>query len=446
MLLQRANTAAVLALICAASVDAFLAPMGGVAQLCAARSRSVASRGKVAMAQSSTATGALREARAAKDMRFNKLGDSDLLVSEVCLGTMTWGKQTSEQDALDQLNLSFDEYGVNFLDTAEGYPIPLQPSTSGATDLMIGKWLKTRERSKVIVASKVCGASKRLNWFRDDKAATRVTKKQVKESVEKSLKRLGTDYIDLLQIHWPDRYVPLFGPNKYDYRLEVAAVPFEEQLEAMAELIQEGKVRNWGLSNETPFGVMAFASLAMEQGLPKAVSVQNSYSLLTREFDSAMAEVCSPSHTNTPLIPYSPLSAGVLTGKYELSIAAASAKFSENQPTVDKSHYEGSNPDCRLNLLKGYRTRYQSSLAPQAIAEYAGVAAKYGMSMSHLALAFVASRPFVPSTIVGATSTAQLEDNIQAFQLEFTEEMLADIDEVASRFPDPWRTPQPGGG
>ncbi|KAJ1492365.1 NADP-dependent oxidoreductase domain-containing protein, partial [Baffinella frigidus] len=352
---------------------------------------------KVAMAQSSTATGALREARAAKDMRFNKLGDSDLLVSEVCLGTMTWGKQTSEQDALDQLNLSFDEYGVNFLDTAEGYPIPLQPSTSGATDLMIGKWLKTRERSKVIVASKVCGASKRLNWFRDDKAATRVTKKQVKESVEKSLKRLGTDYIDLLQIHWPDRYVPLFGPNKYDYRLEVAAVPFEEQLEAMAELIQEGKVRNWGLSNETPFGVMAFAARnPKSKPTPEAVSVQNSYSLLTREFDSAMAEVCSPSHTNTPLIPYSPLSAGVLTGKYELSIAAASAN----------------NPDCRLNLLKGYRTRYQSSLAPQAIAEYAGVAAKYGMSMSHLALAFVASRPFVPSTIVGATSTAQLEDNI----------------------------------
>jgi len=392
-----------------------------------------------------TGAGALREARAAKDMRYNKLGDSDLLVSEVCLGTMTWGKQNSEQDAIDQLNFAFDEYGVNFLDTAEGYPIPLQPSTSGATDKAIGKWLKSREREKVIIATKVCGASKRLNWFRDDKEPTRVNKKQIKESVEKSLQRLGTDYVDLLQIHWPDRYVPLFGPNKYDYRLEVAAVPFEEQLEAMAELIREGKVRHWGLSNETPFGVMAFASLAMEQGLPKAVSVQNSYSLLTREFESALAEVCSPSHTNTPLLPYSPLSAGVLTGKYDLNIAAAK-KFSKVQVSGEKAPFEGNNPDCRLNLLKGYKLRYQTSQAPAAVAEYCKVAAKYGMSPSHLALAFVASRPFVPSTIIGATSIDQLEDNVKAFQLEFTEEMLEDVEEVAAQYPDPWRTPQPGGG
>jgi len=376
---------------------------------------------------------------------------------------------------------TLSRYGVNFLDTAEGYPIPLQPSTSGATDKAIGKWLKSREREKVIIATKVrvlqipspggpplkqqgwatalgearalsmvrmvqvCGASKRLNWFRDDKEPTRVNKKQIKESVEKSLQRLGTDYVDLLQIHWPDRYVPLFGPNKYDYRLEVAAVPFEEQLEAMAELIREGKVRHWGLSNETPFGVMAFASLAMEQGLPKAVSVQNSYSLLTREFESALAEVCSPSHTNTPLLPYSPLSAGVLTGKYDLNIAAAK-KFSKVQVSGEKSLFEGNNPDCRLNLLKGYKLRYQTSQAPAAVTEYCKVAAKYGMSPSHLALAFVASRPFVPSTIIGATSIDQLEDNVKAFQLEFTEEMLEDVEEVAAQYPDPWRTPQPGGG
>ena len=239
--------------------------------------------------------------------------------------------------------------------------------------------------------------------------------------------------------------MPLFGPNKYDYRLEVAAVPFEEQLEAMAELIREGKVRHWGLSNETPFGVMAFASLAMEQGLPKAVSVQNSYSLLTREFESALAEVCSPSHTNTPLLPYSPLSAGVLTGKYDLNIAAAK-KFSKVQVSGEKSLFEGNNPDCRLNLLKGYKLRYQTSQAPAAVTEYCKVAAKYGMSPSHLALAFVASRPFVPSTIIGATSIDQLEDNVKAFQLEFTEEMLEDVEEVAAQYPDPWRTPQPGGG
>merc|ERR1712127_111297 len=269
-------------------------------------------------ATSATRSTAIREARKATDMRYNKLGDSDLLVSEVCLGTMTWGKQNSEAEAMQQLDTACDKYGVNFIDTAEGYPIPLQPETAGDTDRLIGKWLAGRARDKTVIASKVCGSSRRLTWFRDDGKGTRVTRKQIIESVDKSLKRLGTDYIDLLQIHWPDRYVPLFGPNKYDVTMETAAVSFEEQLEAMNELIQEGKIRHWGLSNETPFGVMAFVSLAMEQGLAKPVSVQNSFSLLTREFESGLAEVCSPSHTNTALLPYSPLSAGVLTGKYDV--------------------------------------------------------------------------------------------------------------------------------
>lgn len=381
-----------------------------------------------------------------KQMRYNKLGDSDLLVSEVCLGTMTWGKQNSEEEAMKQLNVAFDDYGVNFIDTAEGYPIPLQPETQGNTDRMIAKWMKNRPRDKIILATKMCGASQRLNWFRDDGKGTRVNRKQCFESVDKSLQRLETDYIDLFQIHWPDRYVPLFGPNKYDERMERQATSFEEQLEALADLIKEGKIRHWGLSNETPFGVMAFVSLAMELGLPKPVSIQNSYSLLTREFESGLAEVCSQAHTNVALLPYSPLSAGVLTGKYSVAPPKQS-KFSNPSVKTPKATFEGNDPNCRLNILQGYRARYESSQAPKAVEEYCKVAAKYGVTPTQLALGFVASRPFVPSTLIGATSSEQLEENLSAFGDDwFTDEMLDDIEEVASRYPDPWRTPQPGGG
>ena len=422
------------AFACLSSADAFMAP-----------SRTVpAGVRRMSMAATSAAKtdNSIRAARKASDMRYNKLGDSDLLVSEVCLGTMTWGKQNSETEAMRQLDLAVDKYGVNFIDTAEGYPIPLQPETAGDTDRMIGKWLAGRDRSKVILASKLCGSSRRLTWFRDDGKGTRVTRKQIFESVDKSLKRLNTDYIDLMQIHWPDRYVPLFGPNRYDVSMETAAVSFEEQLEAMNELIQQGKIRQWGLSNETPFGVMAFVSLAMEQGLTKPVSVQNSYSLLTREFESGLAEVCSPSHTNTALLPYSPLSAGVLTGKYDILPGAKQANLDMPSKAKAAAPFEGSSPKSRLNLLKGYRARYESSAAPAAVLEYSKIAAKYGMTPSQLALAFVASRPFVPSTIIGATSAEQLEENLGAFALEFTQEMLDDIEDVASRYPDPWRTPQ----
>lgn len=398
------------------------------------------------MTATTSSSSVIREARNAKEMRYNKLGDSDLLVSEVCLGTMTWGKQNSEADAIKQMDLAFEEYGVNFIDTAEGYPIPLQSETSGQTDKMIGKWMKTKKREDVILASKVSGASRRLTWLRDDKKGTRVSREQIFESVDKSLDRLQTDYIDLLQIHWPDRYVPLFGPNQYDYSMERAAISFEEQLEAMSDLIKQGKVRNWGLSNETPFGVMAFVSLALEKGLPKPVSVQNSYSLLTREFEAGLAEVCSPSHTNTALMAYSPLSAGVLSGKYDLT--PKEHQFSTDAEVLKSAvaPFQGNDPNCRLNLLKGYKSRYQASQAPEAVKEYAKIAAKYDMSTVDLALAFVASRPFVPTTIIGATNEQQLRENLDAFSKPFTEDMMEDIAEVNIRYPDPWRTAQAGGG
>jgi len=201
-----------------------------------------------------------------------------------------------------------------------------------------------------------------------------------------------------------------------------------------------------GLSNETPFGVMAFVSLAMELGLPKPVSIQNSYSLLTREFESGLGEVCSKAHTNVALLPYSPLSAGVLTGKYQI-VPPKKSKFSTPTMKTPKAKYEGNDPRCRLNILQGYRERYESSQAPKAVDEYAKVAAKHGITSTQLALGFVQSRSFVPSTIIGATSIEQLEENLAAFGSDwFTDEMYEDIEEVAAQFPDPWRTPQPGGG
>jgi len=440
--IPRAMVVSAAMLVCAVTSEAFL--LSPVATLGRAKPFS---RGVRMTATSSTSSASvIRESRDAKEMRYNKLGDSDLLVSEACLGTMTWGKQNSEEEAMRQLDIAFKEYGVNFIDTAEGYPIPLQPETSGLTDKMIGKWMKNQKREDVILAAKVSGASRRLTWLRDDNKGTRVSREQIFESVDKSLARLQTDYIDLLQIHWPDRYVPLFGPNQYDYNMERAAISFEEQLEAMGELVKQGKIRHWGLSNETPFGVMAFVSLALEKGLPKPVSIQNSYSLLTREFESGLAEVCSPSHTNTALIAYSPLSAGVLSGKYDLKVREHQFSTSSEAEKSVVAPFQGNDPNCRLNLLKGYKQRYEASQAPNAVLEYSKIAAKHGMSTVELALSFAASRPFVPSTIVGATNEAQLKENLNAFSREFTEEMLEDIAEINIRYPDPWRTAQRGGG
>jgi aryl-alcohol dehydrogenase-like predicted oxidoreductase len=233
-------------------------------------------------------------------MDYAYLGDSDLLVSKVCLGTMTFGQQNTLEEGVEQLNVAFDEYGINFLDTAEMYPVPTKPETQGDTDRIISKWLKGRDRSKVILASKVAGASPRLTWLPGRNGrGSRVTKEDIIVSVDESLKRLGTDYIDLIQIHWPDRYVPIFGASNYDLSQERDYVSFEEQLSAFDTLIKQGKVRYVGVSNETPYGVMKFCQVAEQRGLPKIVSIQNSYSLIVRsDFECSLTEVCSPRHEN----------------------------------------------------------------------------------------------------------------------------------------------------
>jgi len=347
-------------------------------------------------------------------MSIRKLGDSDLMVSEICLGTMTWGEQNTEADAHEQMSYAFAN-GVNFMDTAELYPVPTKAESQGKTDQYIGTWLKNQKREDVILASKVCGRSDRLTWFRDEGTPI-VDRKNIMEGVEKNLVRLQTDYIDLLQIHWPDRYVPLFGAAAYDYSNEYDATPFEEQLEAMSELIKQGKVRSFGLSNESSFGVMSFCQKAEQMGLPKPVSIQNSYSLLVRTlFETDLVEVCSPRNMNVGLLAYSPLAGGSLSGKY-----------------VDKTP-EG----ARFSLFPGYMERFNKSLAKDAVAEYVEVAKKHELTPTQLALAFVKSRQFVTSTIIGATTMDQLKENMDAFSIDLSEEALADIQTLFKKYRDP---------
>lgn len=347
-----------------------------------------------------------------------KLGDSDLLVSRCCLGTMTWGVQNTEVEAHEQLSYAWDQ-GINFLDTAEMYPIPPSAETQGRTEQYIGTWLQQRRREDVILATKVSGYG-RQSYLRDDGSLPRVDARNIRESVDKSLARLQTDHIDLLQIHWPDRYVPLFGAPSYDAANEREAVPFEEQLAGLEAVIRAGKVRFVGVSNETSYGVMSFVQAARQGlGLPMIVSIQNSYSLLVRgSFETDLAEVCAPRQCNVGLLAYSPLAGGSLTGKYVAGNEEAIA-------------------NARFNLFQGYMKRYRQSLACEAATAYVEVAQRHGLTPTQLALAFVSSRWFVSSTIIGATSLEQLKENIGTFDVRLSPEALADIDKVFRRYRDP---------
>ncbi|XP_051179472.1 uncharacterized protein [Lolium perenne] len=360
-------------------------------------------------------------AQAQAGMKYNKLGDSDLLVSEITLGTMTFGEQNTEKEAHEMLSYSLDQ-GINIIDTAEMYPVPTSKDTQGRTDLYIGSWMQSKPRDKIILATKVSGYSERSSYLRDNTEVLRVDAANIKESVEKSLKRLSTDYIDLLQIHWPDRYVPLFGGFSYDSTKWRPSVPFEDQLKAFQELIDEGKVRYIGVSNETSYGVMEFVHAAKLLGLPKIVSIQNSYSLIVRcRFEVDLVEVCHPNNCNVGLLAYSPLAGGVLSGKY-LDGNSGDAKRS------------------RLNLFPGYMERYNVSLAKEATGEYVKLAKKHGLTPVQLALGFVRDRPFTASSIIGATTMDQLKENIDAFTSAprpLPPQVLDDIETLFKKYKDP---------
>lgn len=356
-------------------------------------------------------------------MGMTRLSTSDLTVSEVCLGTMMFGDQLSKEKCFQQLDFATKKYGVNFIDTAEIYPTPSAPSTTGKAEKIIGQWLRQHDKNKrkeVVISAKICGFSNEITWCRKNNEPTRLNKAQIVEAVDSQLERLGTDYIDLLQFHWPDRYVPMYGSPEYDPRLEREdTISIREQLEAVDSLVKSGKVRHFGLSNETPYGATTFLQIADLLSLPRPVVVQNPYNLLERnDFESGMMEVCSPRNGNIGLLAYSPLAGGALTGKYT------------NGKKVD--------PESRLRKFVGYMHRYLAAPSAEAIREYQKLADYYSLPLSAFSLAFVYSNPFVASTIIAATSLEQLEDNILSLNLKnINEEMLSKINSIYRKHLDP---------
>lgn len=343
-------------------------------------------------------------------MKYNPLGDSGLHVSEICLGTMTYGHQNTIVEAHQQLDYAIAQ-GVNFIDAAEMYPVPVQETTQGLTETYVGEWLAHQQRDKLIIATKIVGPGRNFKWLREGQQA--IDRKNIEQAVDDSLKRLQTDYIDLYQIHWPDRSVPQFGTTVFDPSQERETVPIPEQLAVFADLIQAGKIRALGLSNETPWGVLEFSHVAKQLGLPKVVSIQNAYSLVNRVFDSALAEVSYREQIG--LLAYSPLAFGLLSGKYV-------------NGTPDKT---------RLTLFEGFGGRYRKPNVEAAVAAYVEIARAHNLKPAVLALAFVRSRWFVTSTIIGATTLEQLRENLDSTQVDLDETILAEIDAVNLRYPSP---------
>lgn len=341
-------------------------------------------------------------------MQYLQLAHTDLNVSSVCLGTMTFGDQNTEEEAHAQLDYALS-HGINFIDTAEMYPVPPKAETYTRTETMIGTWLKHQARDKIILASKVAGRNRGIAWIRDGDDS--LTRKNIRSAIEGSLKRLQTDYLDLYQIHWPERNVPLFGQYQFDPANEFNAngetkvwEPIRTQLETLAELIQEGKVRHIGLSNEYPWGVMEFLRIAKAHDLPRIASIQNCYNLMNRGMEFGMSEVLY--RENLGLLAYSPLAFGHLTGKY-----------------IDNPQAKG-----RVTQFLGYAQRYSKPGVAPASAAYAKLAREHDLTPTQMALAFVYQRWFVTSTIIGATNMTQLKENIGAFDIQLSSELLNQIE------------------
>ena len=344
-------------------------------------------------------------------MEYRRLGNSGLKVSSICLGTMTFGQQNSEAEAHQQLDRAVDA-GINFIDTAEMYPVPPRGETQGRTEAYIGSWLKDRRREDLIIASKVTGAGRAsLDYLR---GGPRITRDQVNQAIDGSLRRLRTDYVDLYQIHWPDRYVPKFGEVYYDADRRWEAESFEAQLEVLADLVDAGKVRYIGLSNETPYGVMSFLETARRLDLPAVTSLQNAYHLMNRQFETGgLAEVCT--EMDVALLPYSPLAFGHLTGKY-----------------IDDPQARG-----RITEFPDFGQRYEKPNAAEAARAYVELARERGLSPAQMAIAFTLRLPQVASTIIGATSLSQLEENIGAANVRLSSDLLEAIDAIDARYPSP---------
>jgi aryl-alcohol dehydrogenase-like predicted oxidoreductase len=343
-------------------------------------------------------------------MQYRKLGRTDLNVSAICLGTMTWGEQNTEADAHQQMDYAVEQ-GVNFFDAAEMYPVPPKPETQGRTESFIGSWFKkSGNRQKVVLATKLAGRSGGPTTIREGQSLDR---KNITAAVEASLKRLQTDYIDLYQLHWPDRSTNNFGQLGYTHNADEIPVPLEDTLEALFDLMKSGKVRNVGVSNETPWGVMRYIELANMKPLPRMASVQNPYNLLNRSYEIGLAEISVREECG--LLAYSPLAFGTLSGKY----------LNGQKP-----------PKGRITLYERFQ-RYRGAKAEAAVTRYVKIANDAGLDPAQMALAFVNGRNFVTSNIIGATTLEQLKSNIASIDIKLPTDVVKAIDEVHKDIPNP---------
>lgn len=344
-------------------------------------------------------------------MEYRRLGQTDVKVSVICLGTMTWGEQNTQEEAFQQLDLALAE-GVNFIDVAEMYPVPPRAETYAETERIIGRWLEQRRnREKCVLATKVTGRSDGFPYIRGGNPC--LDRKNIFAAVDASLTRLRTDYIDLYQLHWPDRNTNYFGKLGYEHVEDDTSVPIIESLRALDDLVKEGKVRHIGLSNETPWGVMSFLQAAQSLSLARIVTVQNPYGLLNRSYEVGLAEMGHREHVG--LLAYSPLGFGMLSGKYLNDAKPAGA---------------------RLTRFSRF-SRYSNPLGKAATQAYVQIAQKYGLDPAQMALAYTNSRPFLTSTIIGATSLAQLSSNIASTSLSLSTAVLEEIENVHERVPNP---------
>ncbi len=343
-------------------------------------------------------------------MNYRKLGITNLEVSTICLGTMTWGEQNTQEEGFEQMDYALDQ-GINFFDTAELYAIPPKKETFGKTEEIIGNWFKKKNnRSKVILATKISGPG--LSWIRG--GGNQYDKKNLTEAVDQSLKRLQTDYIDLYQLHWPERKTNNFGQLGYEYKNEKEWNNFENILNSLNNLIISGKIRYVGLSNETPWGLSKFLEISNSKKLPRIMSVQNAYNLLNRTYEIGLAEISL--REKSGLLAYSPLAAGILSGKYR----------------------NGDMPDgSRMRLYSDRFPRYKTANAINAVEKYYKISKKHNLNLAQMSLKFCELQPFITSVIIGATSMEQLKTDIESVNVNLSDEVIKEINEVQKIYPNP---------
>ena len=344
-------------------------------------------------------------------MNYKKLGNTDLDVSTICLGTMTWGEQNSEKEGFEQMDFALSQ-GVNFWDTAEIYSIPMREETYGETEKIIGNWFqKTKKRNDIVLATKVCGNTSN-KYIRG--GGNSFGKKKITEALDESLRRLKTDYIDLYQLHWPERSTNFFGDYGYEHNEnDKDWTPFEEILESLKKFIEQGKIRYVGLSNETAWGLSKFLELSKMKGLPKMMSVQNPYNLLNRTYEVGLAEISIREQSG--LLAYSPLAFGYLTGKYR------------NNKLPAKS---------RMQLFKNFN-RYKNENGQKAIDEYYKISKKYNLDFTQMSLKFCEIQHFTTSVIIGATTMEQLKTNIESVNVNLNSDIINDINKIQQKYPNP---------